>query len=544
MTPDGSAGSGATYALVHLSGSGRGSTNVLEGTLSIGSGAGASLRLDGSDAVSALHATLDRDSGGGYTIRVEPGQRLWLNGRSIESASLQSGDVLEIGRGGPVLRFRRFAPGRKPYKTVQEAFSDCWECARHGQRGPFARVGAMAAAIPRELASQTAPAFRLTVVFLLAMLGIIMSALVVRSLYLERRLDQEALKVEGVAELLARAEETSLRTDDLANVQSDFEGRITSALDRLEALEARTRAGQQVVLDASRSVVFLQGSYGFLDKDTAQPLRYAGLDDSGRPIVDLQGDPIVTLGGDGPPVENLFTGTAFVAHESGHLVTNRHVATPWEFDAVAQLIAKQGLTPRLRRFLGYLPGLEQPFRVELVAVSPEADVAILLCGPISGEVPVLPLSAKRPEPGQEVIVLGYPAGVRALLARSSDAFLAEIRADPGWDFWSLARRLSEEGMIAPLATRGIVGHVSDTAVVYDAETTSGGSGGPVLDLDGHVIAINAAVLPEFGGSNLGVPAFQAQALLDSVARGSDARGPDEASDLLVPQTQSVGDDRE
>ncbi len=65
-----------------------------------------------------------------------------------------------------------------------------------------------------------------------------------------------------------------------------------------------------------------------------------------------------------------------------------------------------------------------------------------------------------------------------------------------------------------MATRGIVGQVTSTTVVYDAETTSGGSGGPVLDLEGRVVAINAAILPQFGGSNMGVPASEGVALLD------------------------------
>ena len=52
-------------------------------------------------------------------------------------------------------------------------------------------------------------------------------------------------------------------------------------------------------------------------------------------------------------------------------------------------------------------------------------------------------------------------------------------------------------------------------VVYDAETTHGGSGGPVLDLEGRVVAVNAAILTEFGGSNMGVPAIQAAALLQT-----------------------------
>jgi serine protease Do len=68
-------------------------------------------------------------------------------------------------------------------------------------------------------------------------------------------------------------------------------------------------------------------------------------------------------------------------------------------------------------------------------------------------------------------------------------------------------------MIARLATAGVVGQITGGAVVYDAETTHGGSGGPVLSLDGRVVAINTAILPEFGGSNLGVPASEAFGLL-------------------------------
>ena len=55
--------------------------------------------------------------------------------------------------------------------------------------------------------------------------------------------------------------------------------------------------------------------------------------------------------------------------------------------------------------------------------------------------------------------------------------------------------------------------VTPAAVVYDAETTQGGSGGPVLGLGGEVVAVTSAVVTEFGGSNLGVPADQASMLL-------------------------------
>ena len=39
--------------------------------------------------------------------------------------------------------------------------------------------------------------------------------------------------------------------------------------------------------------------------------------------------------------------------------------------------------------------------------------------------------------------------------------------------------------------------------------------GPVLGVDGKVVAVNAAIIPQFGGSNLGVPASEARRLIDA-----------------------------
>ena len=49
--------------------------------------------------------------------------------------------------------------------------------------------------------------------------------------------------------------------------------------------------------------------------------------------------------------------------------------------------------------------------------------------------------------------------------------------------------------------------------MYDAATTSGGSGGPLFNQNGKVIGINFAVLKGFGGSNLAIPARYANELL-------------------------------
>jgi S1-C subfamily serine protease len=49
--------------------------------------------------------------------------------------------------------------------------------------------------------------------------------------------------------------------------------------------------------------------------------------------------------------------------------------------------------------------------------------------------------------------------------------------------------------------------------VYDAQTTSGGSGGPVIDLEGKVVGVNFAVLNGFAGASFAVPAGNARDLL-------------------------------
>ncbi len=110
--------------------------------------------------------------------------------------------------------------------------------------------------------------------------------------------------------------------------------------------------------------------------------------------------------------------------------------------------------------------------------------------------------------------MGYPTGLRSMLAQTGDAFIEKLQAGENLDFWAVAARLSEEQFIRPLASRGIIGQVTQATVVYDAETTHGGSGGPVLDINGNVIAVNAAIIPEYGGSNLGIPAEYARRLLE------------------------------
>jgi len=119
-----------------------------------------------------------------------------------------------------------------------------------------------------------------------------------------------------------------------------------------------------------------------------------------------------------------------------------------------------------------------------------------------------------PRPGEEIVILGYPLGLAGVLVRANPQLLEQSTANGQADFWSVARRLAEASLIKPLASRGIVSQITNEVIVYDAETTIGGSGGPVMNLSGQVIAINRAILKEFGGSNMGVPAARALELLE------------------------------
>ena len=133
---------------------------------------------------------------------------------------------------------------------------------------------------------------------------------------------------------------------------------------RLEVLEDRAGAGRRVISTAVESIVFLQGSYGFLEKESRKPLRFM-VGPDGAPVLDPSGSPGVTIDGEGPVLESLFTGTGFVATADGLLVTNRHVAVPWEFDEAAKNVAQQGLIPTMFRFVGYLKDVPTPFDVTL-----------------------------------------------------------------------------------------------------------------------------------------------------------------------------------
>jgi serine protease Do len=331
----------------------------------------------------------------------------------------------------------------------------------------------------------------------------------------DRRLAQQQQHVVGLAELLHGIEGRALQRGELIALRDELGKELSETGERVRALEAGSAAAvSRVIAGAAASVVYLQGGYGFEDRATRRLLRMA-VDKNGQVLHLSDGRPQLTLDGAGPPARTGFSGTAFVVDTQGLLLTNRHVVRPWEDESALPALQAMGLEPVILELRGYLPGASEPVDVAFVRASEAQDVALLRAQAIAS-TPPLRLSSQPTQPGDTAIMLGYPTGLRALVARASDDFVKELRQRSTVSPEELARELARAGMVQPLASRGIVGQVAPDAIVYDAQTTSGGSGAPVLNLAGDVIAINRATLPEFGGSNLGVPVRHALELLSRV----------------------------
>ena len=504
--------------LEHLTGPSRGtvtrfSASALDVSLSRGRFLHISVARPGEprdDLVARLHRSEDT-----YEIEAPEGLPVWVNGTRVTTRLLAHGDMIEFGKTGPLSRFWVYGEDGMVRKSISDIMSDCVCYLRASRQPPAKRVFMAFSELLRQLTLGTTILFRVTVLIAIVFLAALAYQQHRLNIHLEQIVESSAARLENVATALGRAREEALRPGDLAALREEVGQRLSSAAERLEALELRSGAIGRVIAASMPSVAFLQGSYGFRERSTGRMLRHVVSDD-GFPLISPWGQPVLSPDGGGSVAEIHFTGTGLFVGESGALVTNRHVGMPWETGPAAGALAAGEFEPVMIKFISYLPGKTEAVPVALLLASESADLAVLIREDTSEAVPSLRLADAPPAAGDEVIVMGYPTGLRSMLAQSGAAFIEELQKTENTGFWSVAARLAEEGYIAPLASRGIVGQATPETIVYDAETTHGGSGGPVLDMNGDVVAINTAQLPEYGGSNLGVPAAKVRALLEEV----------------------------
>jgi S1-C subfamily serine protease len=525
-------------SLTHLSGSRRGETDDVSLPAQIGSEAGQSMVVPGTAERHALvfergHEVVVQDAGSGRGI--------WVKGEAVEEAVLRDGDVLELGADGPALQVRD--PERSKASLLR-SFRWARPARPVGRSDAFGLLRVLA----RETKNHTSHPFRLAIVISLAVGAAALGwgAWQSHKLRLEVLRLQEAMRLAAREQALFRArvederqrlqderharateaEEFRVRVQDLnrrlAEAQAGEVEAVRSDLEatreRISSLETEKAAGERIIREYGPGVCLIQGSFMFVDAE-GRSLRYV-LDEAGQPRRSADGHYSLDALGTGEVHSLDYVGTGFLVDGHGLILTNRHVAEPWWKDGSAQAALAQGAKPQALWFRAFFPRESQAFELAVVRVSESVDLALVRVDLKGRKVPVLPLdrSGRTAVAGSPVVVLGYPAGLEAILAKAEAAAVSDIVDGSGMNPSRIAEGLAAQRLIRPSATQGHIGDVTKTDIVFDAQTTHGGSGGPVLDRSGHVIAVEYAVLTSFGGSSFGVPVRYALELLSGKSK--------------------------
>ena len=523
--------------LVHLSGPRQGETDLLSDVpATIGSESEATVVIPG---IAPHHAVIGKrraefvleDAGSSFGT--------FLAGEPVHQAVLRDGDVVQLGIGGPRIRFRRERmPQGSGLRAVRMAVP------------PAVRDRFWSATSLLRSAYQGAHRPSRTLRVLVVLLGLTALGSLFWSQRESRRLQGELDRLEGslrsaeaerrgfqervalerqraeaekralerrIEEFRAREGELTRRLADAAAGEVELlRGELSLTRERIGTLESERAAGEHIIREFGPGVCLIQGSYAFYD-DKHRPLR-SGVDEKGQRKRDAEGSLELDVEHKGPIHTVEYFGTGFMVDRRGYVLTNRHIAEPWWNDSTAKTLEVAGYKARFVLFRAFFPRESVPFVLELHRASDKLDLAVLRIDVKTRKAPpVVPLDRRAggAVAGQPVVVVGYPTGLEAILAKAETGTVRTILDAHGTNSERVAEALADRGLIRPSTTQGHIGDVTATDIVFDAPTTQGGSGGPVFNKLGRVIAVEYAVLPKFGGNSFGIPIRYAIDLLRS-----------------------------
>jgi S1-C subfamily serine protease len=281
----------------------------------------------------------------------------------------------------------------------------------------------------------------------------------------------------------------------------------------VEELQDSQEAAERVIARCAPSVCVIQGAYAF-GREVDGKWRFLREIDKSPEVED---NVPLSLDGKGTVFRIEYTGTGFLVDSKGLVLTNRHIAQPWWKNDAATPIVSAGFKPRFLYLRAYFPGRTRPivFDPDKSVPAEEADLAMLVGKPSDLVLPEpLPLARNDALPsGRAVVLLGYPSGLSAMLARADDEVAQRLSEQEPFDPIRILDELAAQGLVRPLPTQGHVNDLVAGKLLFDAASEVGGSGAPVLDLEGRVVAVNYGILKAFSGANFGVPVRYARPLL-------------------------------
>src|SRR6267143_2074992 len=322
--------------------------------------------------------------------------------------------------------------------------------------------------------------------------------------------DPQKLQLQKKSEDL-RSQIATSKTEDASALQNQ----LAAVESRLQKIETEGKFAERIIQAYEPSVCLIHVVLGFRGHTTGSSLRYAGVTSSGEPASDEHNNPLVSLTGSGPEVHLDVFGTGFLVSDTGRILTNHHVAEPWWQNDDLKEMLDQGVEPVIAEMTAYFPGIANGIAVNTEKISSAADVAVVTGNVSDMGIKQIALADGRGSAvrGGPVVLLGYPTGLDAILARAGAETLQSIATASKGDPKQVIEELARRHLIRPTTTQGHIGDVLPDKIVYDAQTTSGGSGGPLFNNEGKVIGINFAMVREFGGSNFAIPVAYGKLLL-------------------------------
>jgi len=325
-----------------------------------------------------------------------------------------------------------------------------------------------------------------------------------------RAKDSQRLQLQKQSEDL-RSQLAGSGTENVSALRSQ----LSAVEARLQRLESEGSVAETIIQSYERSVCLIHVVVGFRDHATKLPLHYAGITSTGEPITDEHNNPLLGITGSGPEVHIDVFGTGFLVSDKGQILTNHHVAEPWWQNDDLKQMMDQGVDPTIVEMAAYFPSIAHGLPLSTEKISTDADVAVLKVKVSELDMKSVAFADGRRSAvsGGAVVLLGYPTGLDAILARTGEETLQSIATASRGDPKQVVEELARRHLIRPVVTQGHIGDILPDKIIYDAQTTSGGSGGPLFNSEGKVIGVNFAMVRDFGGSNFAIPIVYAKDLL-------------------------------